>query len=474
MVVGDVETGTDLLVIGGGPGGYAAAIRGAQHGLDVTLVERDAYGGTCLNRGCIPSKALVTVGSLAHDAGSAEEMGIHADPAVDMGQTADWLDGVVTRLTRGVEKLCKANGVALVEGTAEFAGDHEARVRHAEEGRGAETVRFEYCVVATGSRPVELPGLPFADDRVLDSAGLLALDHVPDSLAVVGAGYIGMELSTAFAKLGSDVTVVEALPEALPGYEDDVTRVVRERAEAVGVTFHFDERASGLAKGGDGHAVLETETDEGTNRHPADRVLVAVGREPVTDTVNLDAVGLDPDEDGFLAVDEECRTDVEGVFAVGDIAGEPMLAHRAYREGVVAAAVAAGEPEAVDDRATPAAVFTDPEVATVGLTAEAAREAGYEPAVGEMPFRASGRALTTSHTEGFARLVADAETGVVLGGQVVGREASELIAEVTLAVEMGATLEDLAATVHTHPTLSEAVHEAAENARGQAIHTLNR
>jgi dihydrolipoamide dehydrogenase len=308
---------------------------------------------------------------------------------------------------------------------------------------------------------------------VLDSAGVLALDHVPDSLVVVGAGYIGMELSTAFAKLGSDVTVVEALPEALPGYEDDVTAVVRDRAEAIGVEFHFEERASGLAEG-DGRAVLETETDEGTNRHPADRVLVAVGREPVTDTVNLGAVGLEPDANGALAVDEECQTEVPHVFAVGDVAGEPMLAHRAYREGVVAAAVAAGDPEAVDDRATPAAVFTDPEVSTVGLTAGAAREAGYEPAVGEMPFRASGRALTTGHTEGFARVVADAETGIVLGGQIVGREASELIAEVTLAVEMGATLADLAATVHTHPTLSEAVHEAVENAEGRAIHTLNR
>jgi dihydrolipoamide dehydrogenase len=471
MVVGDVETGTELLVIGGGPGGYAAAIRGAQHGLDVTLVERDAYGGTCLNRGCIPSKALVSVGSLAHDAGSAEEMGVHADPAVDMGQTADWLSGVVSRLSRGVEKLCKANGVALVEGTAAFVGDHEARVSHAEAGRGAETITFENAVVATGSRPVELPGLPFADERVLDSAAALALDRVPDPLVVVGAGYIGMELSTAFAKLGSDVTVVEALPETLPGYEDDVTEVVRGRAEEVGVEFHVDERASGLAEG-DGRAVLET--DEGSTRYPADRVLVAVGREPVTDTANLGAVGLEPADDGTVPVDEECRTAVEHVFAVGDVAGEPMLAHRAYREGVVAAAVAAGEPEVVDDRATPAAVFTDPEVATVGLTAEAADEAGYEPAVGEMPFRASGRALTTGHTEGFARVVADAETGIVLGGQIVGREASELIAEVTLAVEMGATLADLAATVHTHPTLSEAVHEAVENASGRAIHTLNR
>jgi dihydrolipoamide dehydrogenase len=472
MVVGDVETGTDLLVIGGGPGGYAAAIRAAQRGLDATLVERDAYGGTCLNRGCIPSKALVSVAGLAHDAGHAEAMGVHADPAVDMGQTADWLGGVVDRLSGGVEKLCKANGVTLLPGVAEFVGPHEARVRHGEAGRGAETVRFERAVVATGSRPVELPGLPFADDRVLDSAAALALDRVPDRLVVVGAGYIGMELSTAFAKLGSDVTVVEALDEALPGYEADVTGVVRDHAESAGVGVQFGERATGLAGGEE--AVLETESDDGGGRYPADRVLVAVGREPVTDTVNLDAVGLTPADDGFLPTDAECRTAVDHVFAVGDVSGEPMLAHRAYREGVVAAAVAAGDPEAVDDRAVPAAVFTDPEVATVGMTADAAREAGYEPAVGEMPFRASGRALTTGHTDGFARVVADAETEVVLGGQIVGREASELVAEVTLAVEMGATLEDLAATVHTHPTLSEAVHEAAENARGEAIHTLNR
>jgi len=472
MVVGDVETGTDLLVIGGGPGGYAAAIRGAQHGLDATLVERDAYGGTCLNRGCIPSKALVSVAGLADDAGSAESMGVHADPAVDMGQTAAWIEGVVDRLSGGVEKLCKANGVTLVAGRAEFAGPNEARVSHGGEGRGTETLRFEHAVVATGSRPVELPGLPFDDDRVLDAAAALSLDRVPDRLVVVGAGYIGMELSTAFAKLGADVTVVEALSEALPGYEDDVTRAVRDGATEAGVEIRFDERAVGLA-GGD-EAVLETETESGAARYPADAVLVAVGREPVTDTVNLDAVGLEPEPDGSLAVDETCRTDAEGIFAVGDVTGDPMLAHRAYREGVVAAARAAGEPEAVDDRAVPAAVFTDPEVATVGLTADEARDAGYDPAVGEMPFRASGRALTTGHAEGFARVVADAETEVVLGGQVVGREASELIAEVTLAVEMGATLADLAATVHVHPTLTEAVHEAVENARGEAIHTLNR
>jgi dihydrolipoamide dehydrogenase len=475
MVVGDVTTGTDVLVIGGGPGGYVAAIRGAQRGLDVTLVERDAYGGTCLNRGCIPSKALITAADLAHEAGDAERMGIHADPAVDMERTSAWRGDVVDRLTGGVEKLCKANGVNLIEGTAEFAGERTARVVHGGEGQGAETIEFEHAVVATGSRPVELPGLPFADEPVLDSAAALELDRIPDRLVVVGAGYIGMELSTTFAKFGSDVTVVEMLADVLPGYEDDVSRLVRERAEELGVEFQFGEGATGWRDGADGGVVVTAEDDDGTeSRYPADRVLVAVGREPVTDTLALGEVGLEPNEDGFIETDERARTDREHVFAVGDVAGEPMLAHAAFREGVVAAEVLAGEPAALDNRAMPAAVFTDPEVATVGLTEGEAVEAGYDPVVGEMPMRASGRALTLDRTEGFVRVVADDGTGAILGGQIVGPEASELVAELSLAVEMGATLEDVATTVHTHPTLAEAVHEAVENARGEAIHTLNR
>ncbi|MFB6282049.1 MAG: dihydrolipoyl dehydrogenase [Haloferacaceae archaeon] len=477
MVVGDIATGTEVLVIGGGPGGYVAAIRAAQRGLDTTLVERDAYGGTCLTVGCIPSKALITGADIAHEAGTAEEMGIHADPAVDMAAMADWKDGVVDRLTGGVEKLCKANGVSLVEGTARFADEDSVRVAHGGEGQGAETVEFEHAVVATGSRPIELPGLPFDADPVLDSAGALALESVPERLLVVGAGYIGMELSTAFAKLGSDVTVVEALDDVLPGYEDDVARVVRKRAEDLGVAFRFGEAATGWRDSADGAYVVTTEDGDGEEfTVGADRVLVAVGREPVTDTLGLEAIGLEPDDDGFLPTDETCRTPVGSVFAVGDVAGEPMLAHKASREGVVAAEAIAGEPAAFDNRAVPSVVFTDPEVGTVGLTADEAAAAGHEPAVGEMPFDASGRALTAGpgRAEGFARVVADGETGTVLGAQIVGPEASELIAEVTLAVEMGATLEDVGATIHTHPTLAEAVMEAAENARGQAIHTLNR
>ncbi|QCC47574.1 dihydrolipoyl dehydrogenase [Halobellus limi] len=474
MVMGDIATATDLLVIGAGPGGYVAAIRGAQKGLDTTLVEKDAYGGACLNRGCIPSKAFIHGADVVHDAATAEDLGIHADPAVDMSRMQEWKSGVVDQLTGGVEKLCKANGVSLLEGTASFEDEHTARIAHGGEGQGMETVEFEHAVVATGSRPIQIPGFDFADDPVLSSEDLLDMESLPDRLVVVGAGYIGMELSTMLAKLGTDVTVVEMLDDVLPGYESDVQRTVRSRAEDLGIEFNFGEGATGWEETGDG-IVVATETEDGeTAEYLGDAVLVAVGRQPVTDTLELESIGLEPDENGFLATDDRARTDVENVFAVGDVAGEPMLAHKASAEGIVAAEVAAGEPAALDQQAIPAAVFTDPEIATVGMTETEAEDEGFDPVVGEMPLRASGRALSMGESDGFVRIVADEASGIVLGGQLVGPNASELVAEVALAVEMSATLEDVAGTVHTHPTLAEAVMEAAENAQGQAIHTLNR
>ena len=470
MVVGDVTTGTEVLVIGGGPGGYVAAIRAGQLDLDVTLVEMDAYGGTCLNYGCIPSKALISASDLAHRAGAAEDMGVHADPAVDLAAMVGWKDRLVRRLTKGVEHLCEGAGATLIEGRAEFASHDTARVVHGGEGQGSETVEFEHAIVATGSRPIELPGFAFDGENVLSSREALALESVPDDLVVVGAGYIGMELATVFAKLGTEVTVFEQLPEPLPGYEADVTDVVRDRAEDLGIDFRFEHDAAGWEEDGDGVLVRATGPDGEEAAVAADRCLVAVGREPVTDTVNLEEAGVETDEHGFVRTDDRARTNMEQVYAVGDVTGEPMLAHAAFREGEVAAEVIAGEPAALDHQAVPAAVFTDPEIGTVGMTAAEAEEAGFESAVGEMPMRASGRALTLSEREGFARVVADADAGFVLGAQIVGPEASELIAEVGLAIEMGATLEDLAATIHTHPTLTEAVHEAAMGALGHSIH----
>jgi len=474
MVVGDVTTGTDVLVIGGGPGGYVAAIRAGQLDLDVTLVERDAYGGTCLNHGCIPSKALISATDVAHDAGNAEHMGVYADPAVDLQGMVEWKDGVVDQLTGGVEKLCKAASVNLVAGRAEFASADTARVVHEGEGQGSETVAFEHAIVATGSRPIEVPGFEFDGEHVLSSRDALSLDSVPESLVVVGAGYIGMELSTVFQKLGCDVTVVEMLDDALPGYEDDVARVVRTRAEELGVDFHFGQAAQEWERAGDGITV-RTENEGGEiAEFGAENCLVAVGRQPVTDTLNLDALGLEPDDEGFLATDDQARTDLDHVFAVGDVAGEPMLAHKASTEGEVAAEVIAGEPAGLDYQAVPAAVFTDPEIGTVGMTEAEATEAGFEPIVGEFPLRANGRALTFGEDEGFVRVVAAGDGEFLLGAQVVAPEASELVAELGLAIEMGARLQDVAATVHTHPTLAEATREACANALGKAVHTLNR
>lgn len=476
MVVGDIATGTDLAIIGAGPAGYVAAIRAGQLGLDVTLIEREHYGGVCLNHGCIPSKALISATDVAQQAREGESMGIHADPAVDMSQMVSWKDGIVDRLTRGVEQLCKANGVNLMEGTAEFADEHALRVLHDGEGQGAERIEFERAIVATGSRPIEIPGFSYGDEPILDSRQALAIDYVPDRLVIIGAGYIGMELAAVFAKAGTEVHVLEMEDRILPGYEEDLATPVRRRGRSLGIDFSLGTTATGWYEEDDA-VVVETEPADGSgdgSEITTDLILVAVGRSPVTDTVNLEAAGLTTDERGFIETDEQMRTEVEHIFAIGDVTGEPMLAHKGSAEGIVAAEVAAGEPSAADFQAIPAAVFTDPEIATVGMTADGAEDAGFDPVIGRFPFTASGRALTTDHSDGFVRLIADEETGFILGGQIVGPEASELIAEVGLAVEMGARLEDVADTVHTHPTLAEAVKEAAEHALGRAIHTTNR
>jgi dihydrolipoamide dehydrogenase len=459
---------TELAVVGGGPGGYVAAIRAAQLGVDVTLIERDAHGGVCLNHGCIPSKALLSATGVAARAADAAEMGVHADPTVAPAETRAWTDDVIERLAGGVETRCESEGVELRSGTARFADERTLTV----EGADAGELTFERAVVATGSRPIELPDLPFSAECVWDSRAALALEAVPDRLAVVGAGYVGLELATVYARLGTEVTVLEALDRALPGFEADLARYVRRSLAKAGVTFEFGCTASGLAEREDGVAVL-AEDDDGERAVPADRVLVAVGREPVTDTVAPENAGLGPDERGFLRTDERCRTEREHVLAVGDVAGEPMLAHKAMLEGTVAAATAAGENATTADRAVPAAVYTDPEVAAVGLTEGDAEAAGHETAVGEFRLGASGRALTETRPAGLVRVVADADTGAVLGGAAVGPDASELIAELALALNVGATLADLAGTVHVHPTLSEAIQEAAEHALGRAIHTRN-
>ncbi len=462
---------TEVLVIGAGPGGYVAAIRAAQLGKEVLVVEKGNLGGVCLNVGCIPSKALIHAAKQVDRIRHAGEMGISVgDVDVDLAKVQEWKRGVVEKLTGGVKQLFKANGVDHLAGTATFTGPHEVSV---ETDDGSETVAFEECIVATGSSPIEIPGFTFDGETVLDSTAALDLEEVPDRFVVIGGGFIGLEIGNVLATLGSEVTVVEMMDQLLPGQDPEIVRVVAKSLRGKGVTVLTETKANGVEESDDGLTV-SVETPKGTESIPADQVLVAVGRRPNTQNLGLEEAGVDLDERGFIPVDEQLRSNQDHIFAIGDIVEGPMLAHKASKEGLVAAGAIAGENTAYDVRALPWAVFTDPEVATVGLSESEAEEEGYDVQVGRFPFAASGRALSTNEAEGFVKIVSDAESDLLLGVHIVGPEASNLIAEPALGIEMGAFVEDLALTVHTHPTLPEAIMEAAENAHGKAIHTANR
>lgn len=463
----------DIVVIGAGPGGYVAAIRAAQRGYDVVLVD-DEYGGTCLNRGCIPSKALLTATDEVERVGHADHRGIYAEPYVNRSELQDWTDDVVDRLTGGVEQLCAAAGVRTVGGRAAYETPTRVAIDPADSTADVpDAIEFEHAILATGSRPVELPSLAFETPRVLDSTAALSLETIPDRLVVVGAGYIGMELSMVFAKLGTDVVVLEALDEVLPGYDRDLAEPVVERGRDLGIDFYPGHAASDIETSDRG--VTLTATVDGEKQHfDGEYALVAVGRTPVTDTVDLANADLETDDDGFVPTDDHCRTEQDHIYAVGDVTGEPLLAHKATAEGKTAVATIDGEDAAVNRDVIPAAIFTTPEIVTVGHDETSATADGYEVILGQCPFGANGRALTHDTDEGLVRLVADADDGTVLGAQAVGPDVSELSGELSLAVSASLTLSQVVEAVHVHPTLSEAVVEAAENALGEAIHTTNR
>lgn len=456
-----------VLVVGAGPGGYAAAIRAGQLGLDVVIVEAEAAGGTCLNVGCIPSKALIHAAE-AYAATTAwtdadHPLGIRVEGAtIDMTATTAWKDAVVARLTSGVEGLLRKAKVRSLKGWARMVDGKTAVV---ETDDGPRRVRAEHVVLATGSRPVELPCLPFGG-TVLSSTEALSLRAVPDRLAVVGGGYIGLELGTAFAKLGARVTVIEAADRVLPSFDPDLVAPVARRLEELGVDVLTGTAVTGPGATG-GVAVT---TAEGTAQEiPADRVLVTVGRAPAVEGWGLD--DLDLDRSGpFVRVDGRCRTSMRGVYAIGDLTGEPMLAHRATAQGELVAEVVAGRHRDWDAAGIPTVTFTDPEIVSVGLTPREAEEAGHAVVVGRFPFAANGRALSTGDDTGFVRTVARAGDNALLGLQAVGPAISELSSTFSLALEMGARLDDLAATIHAHPTRSEAVPEAAMQALGRALH----
>lgn len=467
MVVGELTEEVDVLVIGGGPGGYVAAIRAAQLGKSVTLVDKAELGGVCLNRGCIPSKALI---SAAHHYESAREElfpGIKTTAELDFAKVQVWKQSVVEKMTGGVKTLLKGNKVNVVHGEAFFSKPNEARIMTETEGHN---YRFNDAIIATGSRPVELKAMPFKG-RVLSSTEALALDHVPASLIVIGGGYVGMELGQAYAKFGSKVTIVEGTESILPLFEPQLSRLVLRNLKKYDVEVFTQAMAQSVQE--DDHGITLTFSVKGEEKQvSADYVLVTVGRRPNTEELGLDTIGVKVNERGLIEVDAQCRTSVPHIYAIGDIVPGAALAHKASYEGKVAAEAIAGHASIVDYRCIPSVVFSDPEIASVGLTEAEAKDQYGDIAVGRFPFAANGRAVALQADAGFVKLIAAKDTGVLVGAQVIGMEASNLIAELGLAIELSATLEDVALTIHAHPTLGEMVMEASEVALGSPIHVL--
>ena len=468
----------DAVVIGAGPGGYPAGIRLGQLKVKTCVIEREYMGGVCLNVGCIPSKAVIHAAKTFEKMSHAGDLGISipGTPTLDMAKLQQWKSGVVGKLTGGVRTLLKGNGVTVIDGSArlEKSGPDGHRITVTTR-TGTESIIAKTVVLATGSRPIEIPGFKVDNSgRIIDSTGALALDHVPRRMIVIGGGYIGLELGMVYAKFGTKVTVVEATPRLLGAMDKDCVAVVERKLRKMGVEVMLDTKAKSWEDKGD-RAVLTVELKDGkTATIDADKVLLSIGRRPNSENLGLDVAGVAIDKRGFVIADDQLRTNVPGIYALGDLIGGMMLAHKATKEGEVVAEVIAGHKAAFDVRTIPAVVFTDPEIATTGLTEDEARAKGHTLKVGKFPFAALGRALSVNDTEGFCKVIGDAKTGEVLGVHIVGNGASDLISEAALAIEMGAVIDDLRLTIHPHPTLSEALMESAAAALGEAIHVINR
>ena len=456
--MGDLVVEVDVAVVGGGPGGYSAAFRCAELGLETVVIDAGKrLGGACLFEGCIPSKALLHVAALIEDAERARELGVDfGEPRVSLDPLRKWKsERVIGRLARGLASVAKARSVDVIGGRAVFESSRELRV----EGDEPQKVRFKHAIVATGSAPARLPGLSVAGDRVIDSTAALELAEIPERLLVIGGGYIGLELGQVYAALGSQVTLVEMTDGLLPGVDKALVQPLARRCEKLFSKILLGTKVTSLSEKGSAVEARFGADDVQT----FDRVLVAVGRHPASAGLGLEHTRAGVDARGFVTVDERCRTVDPAIYAVGDVTGEPMLAHRAMRQGKVAAEVIAGRPAAFDNVVVPAVVFTDPEVAWCGLTESEAARDGRAVKIAKREWAASGRALTLGRSDGLTKIIADADTGRVLGVGIVGPGAGELIAEGALAVETAMTVEDLAATIHTHPTLSETLMEAAES-----------
>ena len=465
---------TELLVIGGGPGGYAAAFHAADLGRKVTIVDPEAtLGGSCLLRGCIPSKALITAAELVEQIRTAGEIGIETPSVtVHMERLSQWRRNLIGQIGKGLGELAARRNVRWVRGTARFEDTHHVSVRSS--AGQAQRIQFEQAVLATGARPTFPPGLQPDGKYVLSSSDALELDHIPPRLLVVGGGYIGLELGSCFHLLGSSVTIVELCDSLLPGTDPELVRPVLRKLQKRGLRVMLQAKVSNLQATSSGVAATIEGNTSPARTEQFDRVLVCVGRGPATDNIGLQQAGIRTDSRGFIPCDDQGRTRVAHLFAVGDCCAGPMLAHKARRDGTVAAEVTCGRPAPRSGRIVPAVIFSDPEIAYCGMTEAQASEKGLAVSVGRFPFAALGRALTQRSADGLAKIVADQATGQVLGVGIVGPSASELIAESTLAVELKASVDDLIHTIHAHPTLSEAIPEAAELVRGLSLHIYKR
>ena len=459
------------VVVGAGPGGYVCAIRLAQLGVKTLCIERDNWGGVCLNVGCIPSKALITAAKKYNGIKKFSEMGIEiaSEASINMSKLQEWKGGIVKRLTGGIDALLKSNKADRMLGEAKFLGGTALEVTKTD----GTVVRIECddLIIATGSRPIEIPGYSYADDRILDSTKALALPEIPKRLAVIGGGYIGLEMGMMLSKLGSDVTIIEMADQVLANFDPEVVKIINRQMKKQKMTVLTKARAQGWEEGDNG-AIVKVETPKGLKEVAADKILVTVGRRPNSEA--LQGLGLELDKRGFVVVNDQQRTSLPNVYAIGDITGRTMLAHGASYEAEVAAEVIAGHKRTYQARTVPAVVFTDPEIATAGLQEHEAKAKGISVKIGNVPFRAIGRALTTGETDGFIKVILDDADKRVIGITIVGPNASDLISEAALAVEMDAEALDLGLTIHPHPTLGEGMMEAAKHAIGEAIHWANR
>lgn len=467
-----MATKIDVLVIGAGPGGYPAAIRAAQLGKSVIIVDKGYIGGECLNWGCIPSKALISASSFYHKLQhEASTMGITIEGAsIDMMKLQEWKQSVQDRLIGGIKQLLKANKVKTLIGEAKFIGKKKVVV--STEKGAEEIIEANDIIIATGASFISLPGFEIDEDQILSAKGALALDHIPEEMVCIGGGIIGMELGTVFAKLGSKVTVVELLDEIMPGVDKRLVAVVKKKLKKMGVTVLTKSKATAL-KRGKGKMTLTVETKKGEETIKADKILLSIGKRANTASLDLDKTGVKTDKNGFIETNLKQQTNVSNIYAIGDCTGMPFLAHRATKQGLIAAEVIGGIDAVADFKTIPGAIFTDPEIAFAGLTEDQAKEAGFDVITARATFAASGRAMTQLEDDGFVKVITESKTGVLLGVEIVGPHASDLISEVALGLEMGATVEDLGFTVHPHPTLPEMLMEAAEAAQGKAIHVPN-